>query len=290
MDDKKVSAIIPVYNSEEYIEKCLKSVIPQVDEVIIVNDCTPDNSMEIVDRYKNNRRIKIFNLKENKGPGYVRNFGAKKAKYPFLLYIDSDQILSEGWVEKAKKALLKDEKIAAVGGYRRTPRKTFSQKLMGLLRVRSFKSNPEWISEDATLYKKDIFLEVGGFNEKLRVGESIDLSKKMRERGYRFKKINIEVMHLGEPKKFIDLLKRQWRYGKYGKIEKIPSYKKFLRVLIFITPLGILSSIPLYFYIFRQDKELSKDLSFLIKLPFGYYLFMFTHQLSFLLNLMRLTN
>ena len=53
MDDKKVSAIIPVYNSEEYIEKCLKSVIPQVDEVIIVNDCTPDNSMEIVDRYKN---------------------------------------------------------------------------------------------------------------------------------------------------------------------------------------------------------------------------------------------
>ncbi|MEA3254479.1 MAG: glycosyltransferase family 2 protein [Candidatus Altiarchaeota archaeon] len=284
----KVTTIIPAYNSEDYIEKSIDSVIDQTDELIIVDDNSTDNTIGIIEKYRNDKKARIVAFSRNMGQGYVRNYGAKIAKTPLILFLDSDQTVEKDWLDKAKKALLDDEKIAAIGGYRKTPKRTFSQKLMNILRIMSFDENPEWISEDATLYRKNIFLDVGGFNEKLRVGEAFGLCHKMRERGYLFRKIDISVMHLGEPDNFMALLKRQWKYGKYGRHEKLPSYMRVLRLLIFITPLGILASVPLYLHIFQHDKNLSKDISTLIKLPIGYYLFMFTHQLSFFLNLIGL--
>ena len=79
---KKVSVIIPVYNKEKYIEQCLKSVINQTYsdvEIIIIDDASTDNSLELVKSIKDSR-IKVIELKENVGAGTARNKGIEGAK------------------------------------------------------------------------------------------------------------------------------------------------------------------------------------------------------------------
>jgi glycosyltransferase involved in cell wall biosynthesis len=93
-----LSIIIPIYNVEKYIEKCLDSVFQSnknIDffEVIIVNDGTPDGSMEIVSDFtKLFNNITVLN-QENRGLGAARNAGAKLAKGKYLWFVDSDDWL-----------------------------------------------------------------------------------------------------------------------------------------------------------------------------------------------------
>ena len=109
MTHTKISIIIPVYNVEQYVRQCLESVISQtIDhsllECIIVNDCTPDKSMEItneiVDKYNNNvyKRgggmiFKLLSHEKNKGLSASRNTGMKHATGEFIYFVDSDDYL-----------------------------------------------------------------------------------------------------------------------------------------------------------------------------------------------------
>lgn len=99
----KVSVIIPVYNVEKYIEKCLVSVLNQTlreIEIICVNDGTKDHSMEIIDRYaKQDDRIIIVN-KDNGGLSSARNAGIRIAKGQFIYFIDSDDYIIENALEE----------------------------------------------------------------------------------------------------------------------------------------------------------------------------------------------
>ncbi len=93
-----LSVIIPVYNVQQYIGRCLDSILNQTMqdgvELIIVNDCTPDNSMHIVkekiERYKGNIDVKIIFHESNKGIAEVRNTGLVAATGKYIIYIDSD--------------------------------------------------------------------------------------------------------------------------------------------------------------------------------------------------------
>ncbi len=94
----KVSVIVPVYNVEEYLPKCLDSVINNTlsdIEIIIVNDGSTDNSSKIIAKYqKKDKRIKVIN-QENCGLGSARNKGLEKAMGEYIAFIDSDD-----WIEK----------------------------------------------------------------------------------------------------------------------------------------------------------------------------------------------
>lgn len=95
----KVSVIVPVYNTEKYLNRCLDSLVNQSlkeIEILVINDCSTDNSKNILDEYeKKYQNIKVFHNKTNKGIGYNRNLGIKKASGEFIGFIDSDD-----WVEK----------------------------------------------------------------------------------------------------------------------------------------------------------------------------------------------
>lgn len=109
---RKVSIIIPVYGVEKYIEKCLVSILYQTYEnieVIVVNDGTKDNSMEIVEKYIEDERLKIVN-KENRGQSSARNAGLKEATGEYVLYVDGDDWVEENWVENILKEI-KDEDV-----------------------------------------------------------------------------------------------------------------------------------------------------------------------------------
>ncbi len=100
----KVSVIIPVYNVENYLEKCLNSLIKQTlddIEIIIVNDGSPDNSQKIIDSFasKYHNKIKAY-IKENGGLSDARNFGIKRATGEFIAFVDSDDFVSEFMLEK----------------------------------------------------------------------------------------------------------------------------------------------------------------------------------------------
>ncbi|MGN0282380.1 MAG: glycosyltransferase family 2 protein [Prevotella sp.] len=101
----KISIIIPIYNVEKYVRECLESVINQtIDhslvECIVVNDCTPDNSIKIVngvvDEYRNGggqMSITILNHDVNRGLSASRNTGMRHANGEFVFFIDSDDYL-----------------------------------------------------------------------------------------------------------------------------------------------------------------------------------------------------
>ena len=99
----KVSVIVPVYNVEKYLSKCLDSLVNQtIDdfEIIIVNDGSPDNSQKIIDKYqKKYHNIKSY-IKENGGLSDARNYGIKYATGEYIAFLDSDDYVSVDMYEK----------------------------------------------------------------------------------------------------------------------------------------------------------------------------------------------
>lgn len=108
----KFSLIIPAYNVEKYIKKCLDSVLNQTYnnyEIIIINDGSTDNTSKILERYKSNKKIKIIN-QENKGLSNARNTGVSNAKGDYILFIDSDDFIEKELLEILNKTI-KDEDL-----------------------------------------------------------------------------------------------------------------------------------------------------------------------------------
>lgn len=110
MKKKKVSIIIPVYNSEKTLEKCIDSVRDQTYkniEILIINDGSQDNSLSIMNKYKNkDKRIIIIN-QENKGLSGARNTGIKNATGDYITFIDSDDYINETMIEECMNIFIK---------------------------------------------------------------------------------------------------------------------------------------------------------------------------------------
>ena len=108
---KKVSIIVPAYNSEKFIEKCINTVAEQTYkefEMIIINDGSTDSTLDIinkcVEKYDWLRVITI----ENHGQGYARNLGIKEAKGDYILFLDSDDLLKQDTLEKTVSKIEKN--------------------------------------------------------------------------------------------------------------------------------------------------------------------------------------
>lgn len=94
----KVSVIIPVYNTEQYLEECLHSIINQTltdIEIFVINDGSTDGSLAIIESFaRADTRISVFS-QENKGQSIARNVGIEKARGQFIYFMDSDDVLAE---------------------------------------------------------------------------------------------------------------------------------------------------------------------------------------------------
>lgn len=109
-----ISIIVPIYNTEKYLKKCLDSLINQTKEnieFILINDGSTDKSEEIIKSY-NDKRIKYYKNK-NRGIGKTRNFGIEKSNGEYLMFIDSDDYVSNNCCEEMYKKA-KDEKADIV--------------------------------------------------------------------------------------------------------------------------------------------------------------------------------
>ena len=101
----KVSAILPVYNVENFLEKCMDSLVNQTledIEIICVNDGSSDSSLEILKSYEaKDSRITVIDCKKNRNAGYARNQGLKIARGEYLAFLDSDDFYDENMLELA---------------------------------------------------------------------------------------------------------------------------------------------------------------------------------------------
>lgn len=111
----KISILVPVYNAENQIEKCLNSIIGQTYnediEIIIVNDGSTDNSENIIKKYiQQNQKSNIIKYysKENEGIAETRNFAIDKASAEYILFVDSDDYLDKYTIEKLKPYIEKN--------------------------------------------------------------------------------------------------------------------------------------------------------------------------------------
>lgn len=115
-----VSVIVPIYNVECYLEQCIISIVHQTYknlEIILVNDGSPDNSLEICNKWASrDRRIKVID-KENGGLSDARNAGLRVAKGEYVAFVDSDDWISINMVEDTLREMLKNNADLVVFNY-----------------------------------------------------------------------------------------------------------------------------------------------------------------------------
>ena len=133
-----VSIIMPVYNSERFIEQTIKSVLNQTYnnwELFIIDDCSSDKSIEIVkDISSNDKRIKLITLEINNGPAFARNKGIELANGKYIAFLDSDDIWHSEKLEKQTNFMANNNYFFTFTSFQRIDRNNniLSNKLINL--------------------------------------------------------------------------------------------------------------------------------------------------------------
>jgi glycosyltransferase involved in cell wall biosynthesis len=115
----KISVIVPVYNSEKYLNKCIESIINQDEkdlEIILVDDKSKDKSLDIMESYKDKypEQIKIVENNTNRGAGYSRNQGIDNATGEYIGFVDSDDYIEKDMYSKLFELLIQNDSDVAI--------------------------------------------------------------------------------------------------------------------------------------------------------------------------------
>ncbi len=185
------SIIIPLYNKAPYVQKALQTIYNQVYkefEVVVVDDGSKDNSVEEVQKFIEKNKPENLQLiqQKNQGVSWARNKGVKWSKYPYICFLDADDWWEDTFLLGLKKLI---EAFPQAGIYgtsyfkvkngQNIPAnigvdKEFEQ---GLINYYQVYAKTLWmpLTSISVAIPKKIYNEVGGFNEKLKLGEDVDL-------------------------------------------------------------------------------------------------------------------
>ena len=191
----KYSFIIPVYNRPDEVDELLDSLTKQTlhdFEVVVIEDGSAIPCKDIVDKYAGKLDIHYYN-KENSGPGQTRNYGVERAKGEYMLILDSDCILPEGYLA-AVESELQQKKADAFGGPDRAHESfTDVQKAINYAMTSFFttggirggkKKLDKFYPRSFNMgIRKEVYQALGGFS-KMRFGEDIDFSIRIFKEGY----------------------------------------------------------------------------------------------------------
>lgn len=209
-----ISFIVPAYNSEKTIEKCLESILSQSGkkEVLVVYTPSKDRTLEILKKIQG---IRIL-VSRKPGPAPARNLGLKNAKGKYIAFIDSDCILPRNWAQKAKK-FLENPEIAGVGGPGISKEKSLvSQALDALLFGVHKNVKKKYVLSLATMdvmYRKDAIQGLR-FDESLLTGEDPEFNFRLRKRGYKLLFSRELWVYHYHPVTLRGVLKKWYNYGK----------------------------------------------------------------------------
>ncbi len=192
----KYSIIVPVYNRPDEVDELLDSLTRQAYadfEVVIVEDGSATPCKEVCDKYADRLPLRYF-VKENSGPGQSRNYGAERSNGDYLIILDSDVVVPDGYLS-AVDAELQAEPCDAFGGADAShPSFTPVQKAISYSMTSFFttggirggkKKLDKFYPRSYNMgIRREVYQQLGGFS-KMRFGEDIDFSYRIVEAGYK---------------------------------------------------------------------------------------------------------
>ena len=171
-----VSVIVPTYNSSKFLEACLESIKQQNYkniELIVVDNNSTDDTKEIAKQYTD----KVFNKAPERST--QRNYGVEQSQGEYVAIIDSDMKLSQNVIRKAVEEIQRDTAVGVI-----IPEESFGEGFWAQCKKleRSFYVGISWM-EAARFFRKDAYIQAGGYDENMVSGEDWDLSQRIEKTG-----------------------------------------------------------------------------------------------------------
>jgi len=262
----KISIIIPYHQEKRHLSSCLDSIQTsnyKDFEVIIIDDASSEK-LNIDKTYP--FPLQIIHNKRNRGGGYTRNQGVKKAQGELLLFIDADIIIYKETLSLIKKSFSENPDLSAlIGSY--TQHTPYEEKITNFKNLFHYYHHQKANSQAATFWtgcgaiKKEIFLQIGEFSENPRITpiEDIDLGYRLHKKNFKILlQKNIFVTHLKQYS-FLNFIKNEiffralpWTYiifkEKIIKDDLNTSQSSFFSIIISLFILLSIITLPYIFY------------------------------------------
>ncbi len=259
-----VSIIIPTYNAEKHIKKCLRSVLSQdyafdLVEIIIADNCSTDNTLSVIKNMQANIKVvKEFNYPGS--PYSTRNRGIEQSSGEIIFLLDSDCIPANDWLTHGVNALLNTPADLAGGKviFSFNNELSIAEMYDSLMNIKMKESIEKYrCAKTANLFiRRKVFDTIGLFPEGFRSGFDVIWTRRATDRGFKLIYCDDAIVH--KPARgFTSLLKKQWRVARAQPViwTETKDIKSMLIALIKIAipPATIRKSIKEYGQPYMQD-------------------------------------
>lgn len=260
----KFSIVIPCLNEEQYIGNCIDSILNQnydiaLIEIIVVDGGSSDRTPEILDEYhKKFAGLKILPNPDKVTPKAL-NIGIKNSSGEVVVILGAHTRIDPDFISLNNK-FLHEKNVKVTGGTQINIGKTFKQKLIGLVMGLPFgisSASYRWSRQEKYVdtvvyaaYRKELFDEIGYFEEKFSISEDAEINWRIRQRGYKiFYSPRIKTYYFPRSK-ISGFLKQIFRYGilRINVVKKHPDALKVVHIIpsIFVfTIIGLILLLPL---------------------------------------------
>ena len=214
-----MSIIIPSFNGASRIGNCLDAILKQASgrdmEILVVNDGSTDNTVDVVERYSGVRCI----TQANAGPAAARNRGAAEARGAIILFTDDDCVPMPDWVDAMLQPFQDPEVVGAKGIYR-THQKSLIARFVQIeyedrYRLMSNLDRIDFIDTYSAAFRRDRFLEMTGYDTSFPVAcaEDIELSYRMSARGWKMKFAPAAIVYHTHPDMLFQYLRKKYKFA-----------------------------------------------------------------------------
>lgn len=203
-----ISIIITTKNEADLIGNLLSSIFKQTYkniEVLLIDNSSQDKTLEIAKKFD----VKIYTFGPERSA--QRNFGAKKSKGEYFLFLDADMELTPRVLESCSR-MVKTDKFAGIV----IPEKSVGKNFWGKVKAfeRSFyNSQGDLVTDAARFFLKRVFFEIGGYDESITGPEDWDLHDRIKEKGLKFGRIREKIYHHEGKISLFDLFNKKFYYG-----------------------------------------------------------------------------
>ncbi len=235
----EVSVVIPAYNAEKTIGKCIVSILNQSFggdyEIIVVDDGSKDGTGKIVQKIlKGNKNVRLVK-QPNGGPAKARNRGARESKGKLVLFTDSDCIADKNWIKEMVAPFKAGNIVGSQGRYKilnpdslvaRFVQYEIEERYERMAKIGSI----DFIGSYSAAYKRDVFLQFNGFDESFKIasGEDPEISYRMAAKGLKMIFAPKAIVYHPHPDSLKRYLKMKYGRGYWGQLlyKKHPEKKK----------------------------------------------------------------
>jgi len=250
-EEIRISVIIPTLNENAVIQQCLKALSSNrlsktAFEVIVVDNGSTDATVETVRQFQALHSLKVISLKRVHISA-LRNRGAAEARGKILAFLDADCLALADWLTNALR-LFEDHGEGIIGCHYQIPDDaTWVGRVWCQNRLTERVGNVSYVPSGDLLIDRELFFQVGGFDESLQTNEDFEFCQRVIAAGFTVKSYQeLRVVHLGTPRTLLGFYKKQRWHGThvFAVFLRDPRKRKNLRpVLLSVYTLGCLAGL-----------------------------------------------